>query len=96
MKKASWITIGISATLIGLYPLIYFFMDRKFGLLASKSEDLLNDTIWNIAFYGHIILGGLALLIGWLQFSHKLRRNRMTLHRTIGKTYMISVLISVI
>ena len=94
MKKASWITIGISATLIGLYPLIYFFMDRKFGLLASKSEDLLNDTIWNIAFYGHIILGGLALLIGWLQFSHKLRRKRMTLHRTIGKTYIISVLIS--
>tara|TARA_R110002072_G_scaffold11611_9_gene52191 strand:- start:176 stop:397 length:222 start_codon:yes stop_codon:yes gene_type:complete len=56
MKKASWILIGIMATLIGLYPLIYFLVDRRFGLLASKSAALLSDTVWNIAFYGHIRL----------------------------------------
>ena len=94
MKKASWILIGIMGTLIGLYPLVYFFADRHFGLLASKSVELLSDTVWNIAFYGHILLGGLALLIGWLQFSKKLRRKRITIHRTIGKLYVIAVLIS--
>ena len=94
MKKVSWIIIGISSTLIGLYPMIYFLIDRKFGLLSSKSTELLNDSLWNIAFYGHIVLGGLALLIGWLQFSQKLRRKKVHLHRTIGKIYMISVLIS--
>ena len=94
MKKASWILIGISATLIGLYPLIYFLADRRFGLLASKSAELLSDTAWNIAFYGHILLGGLALLIGWLQFSSALRRQRIKIHRTIGKLYVIAVLIS--
>lgn len=73
MKKASWITIGILSTLIGLYPIIYFLIDRRFGLLSSKSVELLNDNLWNIVFYGHITLAGLALLIGWLKFSNKLR-----------------------
>lgn len=94
MKKASWITIGILSTLIGLYPIIYFFFDRRFGLLSSKSVELFNDNLWNIAFYGHITLGGLALLIGWLQFSNKLRIMKTKLHRTIGKIYVISVFIS--
>ena len=94
MKKTSWIIVGILATLIGLYPMIYFINDRLFGLLSSKSAELLSDNLWNSAFYGHIVLGGLALLIGWLQFSNKLRRRNINIHRTIGKTYMISVLIS--
>ena len=94
MNKASWIVVGILATLIGLYPITYFLIDRKFGLLASKSAELLSDNLWNIAFYGHIILGGLALLIGWLQFNQKLRIKHMKLHRTIGKVYITSVLIS--
>ena len=94
MKKISWIAIGILSTLVGIYPIIYFLVDRNFGLLSSKSAALLSDNLWNISFYGHITLGGLALLIGWLQFSGNLRLNNMTLHRTIGKTYMVSVLIS--
>jgi uncharacterized membrane protein len=94
MKKAYWITIGISSIIVGLYPIIYFLMDKGFGLLSSKSAELLNDNLWNIAFYGHIVLGGLALLIGWLQFSNKLRRKHIKLHRAIGKIYVISVSIS--
>jgi len=94
MKKASWIVLGILATCIGLYPIIYFLIDRQFGLLGSKSEELLSDTIWNTGFYGHIILGGLALLIGWLQFSEKIRIYNIGLHRKIGITYVIAVLIS--
>lgn len=94
MKKASWITIGILSTLIELYPIIYFLIDRRFGLLSSKSMELLNDNLWNIGFYGHITLGGLALLIGWLQFNNKLRIKKPKRHRTIGKIYVISVFIS--
>lgn len=94
MKKVFWIVMGVLATLVGLYPSIYFLIDRHFGLLSSKSTELLNDTLWNITFYGHIILGGLALLIGWLQFSTKIRRNNIQLHRKTGKVYAISVFIS--
>ncbi|SEC28595.1 Predicted membrane protein [Tenacibaculum sp. MAR_2009_124] len=94
MLKASKITIAILSTLIGMYPIIYFVIDRKFGLLSSKSAELLNDILWNTMFYGHITLGGLSLLIGWIQFSKRLRDRRINIHRLIGKTYTVSVLIS--
>lgn len=94
MKKASFVTIGILSTLVGLYPIIYFLIDRRFGLLSSKSAELLTDNLWNIAFYGHITLGGLALLIGWVQFSNTLRVKKVKLHRRIGKIYVLSVLTS--
>ncbi len=86
--------IAFFAIIIGVYPVIYFLVDRKFGLLSSKTDELLANPIWNIAFYTHIIFGGIALLIGWTQFSKKLRNTNLTLHRTIGKIYVSCVLLS--
>lgn len=94
MKKITWILVAILSVCIGLYPIIYFVIDRKFGLLGSKSPELLSNVFWNVGFYGHIVLGGLALLIGWVQFSEKLRQKNMKLHRNIGKIYILAVLIS--
>ncbi len=85
---------GTLSVSIGLYPLLYFLIDRQFGLLSSKSQELLNDLIWNFAFYGHITLGGIALLIGWIQFSPKVRKRRKKLHQIVGRIYLIAVLIS--
>ena len=93
-NKVSWAVFVILAIVIGLYPLIYFFVDQEFGLLASKGEELLNSTLWQTTFYGHIMLGGLALLIGWVQFSKKLRKANLKRHRTIGKVYVLAVLVS--
>jgi uncharacterized membrane protein len=84
----------ILAVLVGFYPVLYFIMDRNFGLLSSKSQDLLNNITWNIAFYLHIVLGGLALLIGWIQFIQRWREKNLRLHRQVGKLYMMAVLIS--
>lgn len=94
MKKAGWITVVILSICIGFYPVIYFTLDGNFGLLNSKSPELLENVVWNIGFYGHITLGGLALLVGWSQFSEKLRQKRMKWHRKIGKLYSLTVLIS--
>lgn len=94
IKKFSWILFTGLAILVGLYPAIYLFIDRKFGLLASKTNELLADPIWNIVFYTHIFSGGLALLIGWTQFSSKLRNKNIALHRMTGKVYVVSVLVS--
>ncbi|WP_293743217.1 DUF2306 domain-containing protein [uncultured Pedobacter sp.] len=94
VKKGLWILFATFALLIGFYPTIYFLIDRKFGLLNSKSAELLSNTFWNIGFYTHIILGGIALLIGWIQFSPKMRNKRMALHRKLGKAYVVSVLLS--
>ncbi|MEQ9166378.1 MAG: DUF2306 domain-containing protein, partial [Fulvivirga sp.] len=94
MKKVIWIIFAILSTLIGLYPTIYFIFDKRFGLLGSKTEALLNDNLYNGTFYTHIVIGGFTLLIGWLQFSKKLRRTNMNLHRLVGKGYVFAVLVS--
>ncbi|WP_273289449.1 DUF2306 domain-containing protein [Winogradskyella sp.] len=94
LKKISYYAFGVLCVSIGFYPLIYFVIDRKFGLLASKTDTLLSDVLWNFGFYGHIVFGGLALLIGWLQFSRKKRLKNLKIHRNIGKVYVVSVLIS--
>lgn len=93
-NKVAWFVFAFLAVSVGLYPLLYFFLDRKFGLLASKSDELLADVFWNTGFYGHILLGGLALTIGWVQFSKKIRSRNLNLHRNLGKVYVIAAVIS--
>lgn len=94
MKKGIFFTLAASSIAIGLYPIVYFLVDEKFGLLNTKTDDQLNDFIWRMAFYTHITLGGLALLVGWMQFNKKWRVHRPKQHRFIGKIYVLAVLIS--
>ena len=94
MKKTLWILFGFLSVAIGLYPAIYFVQDRNFGLLSTKSTALLADLAWNTGFYIHIIFGGITLLLGWLQFHARLRRDRPALHRTLGKIYVAAALAS--
>lgn len=93
-NKVAWFVFVFLAIVIGLYPLLYFVIDREFGLLASKSDSLLSNVFWNVGFYGHILLGGLALLVGWVQFSKKLRNANLKRHRNIGKVYVIAAIVS--
>jgi len=93
-KKIKWVLFALLSIGIGLYPLAYFLVDMSQGLLIHKSEALLSNTIWNIGFYTHIGLGGIALLLGWTQFSEKLRQKNISLHRLIGKIYVVCVLLS--
>lgn len=94
MKKILWLLFAALCIVIGLYPAIYFILDREFALLSTKSEALLNDFFWNLGFYTHIIFGGVALLVGWSQFSKKWRVQYPRLHRRIGKLYVASVMLS--
>jgi uncharacterized membrane protein len=95
LNKIFWVLLIIFAIAIGFYPFTYLIIDMKSnGLLASKSQELLSSSIYNIGFYVHILLGGVALLIGWSQFSKKWRKKNIKLHRTVGNIYIIVVLLS--
>lgn len=91
IKKVSFFLFAFLAIGVGLYPLSYLVFGNN---LNSKSQELLASVFWNICFYTHISLGGIALLVGWSQFSEKFRRKNLRLHRIIGKIYVVSVLLS--
>lgn len=94
MKKFLFVIICILALLIGAYPLIYVFVEHKYTFLGTKSPEIFHNLIWRVAFFAHIIFGGISLFIGWRQFGSKFRNRYLNLHRTIGKFYVVSVLIS--
>ena len=93
-RKILWWIFAILCIGVGLYPVSYLFLDQDTGFLSSKSTELLSNAFWKIGFYSHIGLGGIALLTGWSQFSTKLRSRRLTLHRQLGKAYVVAVLVS--
>ncbi|MGZ3765153.1 MAG: DUF2306 domain-containing protein [Mucilaginibacter sp.] len=94
-KYLPWIAFAFFAIAVGLYPLAYYLFDmHDKGLLASKTKELLENTIWHTAFYVHITFGGIALLTGWTQFSTRLRDRYLNTHRQVGKVYVSSVMLS--
>lgn len=92
MKKFSWFIFVFLAIGVGVYPILYFLVDEKIGLLNAKSAELLASQAWWIGFYIHISFGAVALLTGWSQFSKSIRAKRIRLHRTLGKIYLIGIL----
>ena len=84
--------IVLLALIVGLYPTLYFILDRRFSLLAYKEIRVLLDLAWNIGFYTHIVSGGLALLLGWIQFPERWRLRHPAFHRNAGKCYLFFAL----
>src|ERR1700749_4007451 len=94
-KNLPWIPFALLAIAVGLYPLAYYVFDMHHaGLLSSKSKELLDSKLWYTAFYVHITFGGIAMLTGWTQFSRRLRDRYIGTHRTVGKIYVVSVMLS--
>ncbi|MGH1518923.1 DUF2306 domain-containing protein [Chryseobacterium sp. JK1] len=94
MKKIFFVLMSVLALLIGIYPIMYAFVELKYTFLSSKSPVLLYDITWKTAFFAHIIFGGISLFIGWRQFGNSFREKHMKLHQLIGKIYVGSVTIS--
>lgn len=94
MKNLGWFFFGFFSIGIGLYPALYGLVDMSQGFLGGKSEEILSSTFWNWFFYQHIIFGAMSMLTGWTQFSGKLRKRNINIHRVLGKIYVLSVMLS--
>jgi hypothetical protein len=66
-KTVLYLPLIFLILLISVYPLQFFLMDGKVGILSMKSDTLLVNWVWKTFFYVHISFGGLALLVGWIQ-----------------------------
>jgi uncharacterized membrane protein len=93
LLKFLWLIVVILALLVGYIPISYLLYGINEGYLALKTQAILNSKTWQFFLYAHIISGGIAILIGWIQFSETLQKKWTNLHRIIGKTYLVSALI---
>lgn len=96
-RHIPWLAVLLTSLAIAVYaPGQYLFgsladLARTDTGLASTYAD--RPVAIQIAFYIHIASAGLALLIGGFQFSRTLRRRAPRLHRWIGRTYVVAVLV---
>ena len=70
-----------------------------YGLISSEQQSSVSlrmVTVLPWAGYAHIVCGSLALILGALQLSSRLRRRSLSTHKVIGNTYVACVLISTI
>ena len=94
LSYSAWGLMFLSALSISLYASAYLNFDPNFGFLINKSKEILSHALYLGPFWIHVMGGIIALSIGPFQFLSKLRQKRMKLHRTLGKVYMIAILIA--
>lgn len=92
MKTVLRILIAFLSIGVGSYALSYLDFNIQ-GILNSKQIALLQNHAYRAAFYTHVVLGATALAFGPFQFFPKWRNRNLSLHRIIGKVYVVACLI---
>src|SRR5215469_2315469 len=85
-KHLLWIVFGLMT--------LFVLLTRDLKLLDSRSLLRQRYAAIPVLMLAHGIPGALALCLGALQFSDRLRRRFLSLHRIIGYIYVASVAIS--
>ena len=91
LKKAPLYVAYALIMIVALYALTYFIPNYQSPFLQHKPLD---NILWRIAFLTHVGLGTLALALGPFQLSVKRRQRNLSLHRRLGKLYVISILVA--
>jgi uncharacterized membrane protein len=80
--------------IIGLIAL-YFVVDRALPYFYNVSFEQFQDYYWpnNWWVVGHLLGGITALIIGPFQFSTSFRNRYLKIHRTLGKIFIIAIII---
>jgi uncharacterized membrane protein len=77
-----WVICALLCALVVVFASQYYF-HRPSGHFGERYALLLT----------HIVGGSVALLAGPWQFSRRLRRRNLSLHRMLGKIYLLGVLV---
>ena len=85
-KSTSWVVFGLMALVAFLFSSIPMMSP------AHPLHNLLYSQRWLL--FPHIAAGLVALVIGPLQFSSRLRQRNIARHRLLGKTYLGAALVA--
>src|SRR3954454_7870940 len=96
-SRVGWTWVVLSSLAVAVYAVTPYLTTPLHELagdavgLAGAYED---QPAWvHAAFYAHIVAGGLALLLGPLQFWRGLRERARAVHRGVGRVYLLAVLV---
>src|SRR3954452_22490699 len=94
-SRAGWLAVLLTSLAIVAFSAMPYFT-ASLADLAEQGTGLASGYADQAAFvqaalYVHIAAASVALLVGPLQFSARLRNGRRRLHRMIGRTYLVSV-----
>lgn len=91
-------TVWISAGLFGLYILAFYFSPIYAGDMQQWNKGLpglyVKGSVANPGIGIHFAAGGMILILGSVQLIDRLRVNYLTLHRWIGRVYIICCVIA--
>jgi uncharacterized membrane protein len=96
MRKVVWIIIILLALLVGIMSFMYLIYGVNEGYLELKSKEVLKNRLWWSFIYTHITTGGIAIVIGWAQFSKIIQSKYVKWHRILGKIYIVVALLCAI
>lgn len=88
-RVIGWGVMTLLAALVASYALANAFVPAVRGAFVV---DLFDQK--SLRSFGHMAFGGIALLTGAVQFSTRIRFDRPALHRTLGKVYALTVMVS--
>ncbi len=78
---------------LALITITMFFL-IEWPLISADSASHIRLVSMGWLLFPHILCGSVALVIGPFQFSHRLRKNNVKLHRLLGKIYIIAILLA--
>jgi uncharacterized membrane protein len=98
-KKIGFAIILFLSFVLSISEIVrYIILDPVEGNAILIREGLemfkMENQLWNIAMYIHIMTAALPLVIGPFLFVKKWRNRNLELHRNFGKIYVIMILIS--
>lgn len=89
---ALYFVLCIAVFLMLKMAILYSSFETNVSFLQLK-QDYLHIQTWLIAFYVHVFSSVLALMAGLTQFSPYFLKHHRSLHRIIGRIYVIDVLV---
>src|SRR4051794_24838183 len=91
--RVGWTWVALSSLAIAVYavtPYLTTPLHRLAGDAVGLAAAYEDQPPWvHAAFYLHIVGGGLALLLGPLQFWRALRERARPVHRAVGRVYLV-------
>ena len=87
-KKIIWISIGLTVLFVFITSEVLLYTD--YPMYHAYRLQVIADRALLIP---HTLAGTLALLIGPINFSSRIRQRHLQLHRVLGRVYFFSVLV---